>query len=346
MTTTDHSAQLLLLDNTQISASGGKGGGLAFGGPQAYSSGTQFYMAASRIRGPTNSGSIGGSLLLETCTSSGFMTTALTINSSQQSTFTQSVTVSAGGITVTAGGLTVSAGGLTTDNNQTVNFGSSGTNNPLNVRGLITGFNGLTVSSGQTSLQNTSIAGTLTVSTGQTTNLGTSGTTSPLNVYGLITGTNGLTLNEGPLIIAGSSRRSRIGVQGMVFQLTETVETSSGNINPLAITGPSRITRTTAAAPSDTLNTTSNLISAVAATLPGSVWNDYEYFDVCFKNECAGGWTINRGDTSQVFIALEKNGASNIVERKGFANYGIITGITVWMRFMKTSSTTVNIYVF
>jgi len=151
MTTTDHAAQLLVLDNTQVSASGGRGGGIAFGGPQALSGLTSYYMAAARIRGVTNNASVGGSFLVETCNGSGSMTTAITVNDSQQTTFAGLITANAGITTVTG---------------QTVNVGTSGTTSPLNVYGLITGLNGLTVSAGnitQTATTATTTLGRLTM---------------------------------------------------------------------------------------------------------------------------------------------------------------------------------------
>ncbi len=96
-----------------------------------------------------------------------------------------------GAIWVSTFELTGSFPSINVRNGGTVNMGSSGTGNPLNVRGLITGFNGLTISSGSTSLQSTTLV------TGSTLNVGTSSTTSPLNVYGLITGANGLTISSG-----------------------------------------------------------------------------------------------------------------------------------------------------
>jgi hypothetical protein len=108
-------------------------------------------------------------------------------------------------------------------NGSVVNIGTSGTTSPLNVFGLITGNNGLTISSGTTINASGLITGTngltitgansslttlstsglisanggITSSNGSIVNIGTSGTTSPLNVFGLITGNNGLTISSG-----------------------------------------------------------------------------------------------------------------------------------------------------
>jgi hypothetical protein len=105
--------------------------------------------------------------------------------------------------TITASGLISANLGLTVLTGQTVNIGTAGTTSPLNVRGLISGFNGLTISVGTTSVQVLNVAGLitanlgLTVATGRTLNVGTAGTTSPLNVRGLISGFNGLTISVG-----------------------------------------------------------------------------------------------------------------------------------------------------
>jgi hypothetical protein len=104
---------------------------------------------------------------------------------------------------VTAAGLVTANLGLTVATGQTVNIGTTGNTSPLNVRGLITGLNGLTIAIGTTSIQVLNASGLITANlglnilTGQTLNVGTAGTTSPLNVFGLITGSNGLTISSG-----------------------------------------------------------------------------------------------------------------------------------------------------
>jgi hypothetical protein len=133
---------------------------------------------------------------------------------------------------------------------QTLNVGTSGNTSTLNVYGLITGTNGLTISAGSTSLQSLStttinasglITGTngltitgantslttlstsglisanagITIANGQTLNIGTSGNTSTLNAYGLITGTNGLTISAGATSLQSLSTTT-INASGLI----------------------------------------------------------------------------------------------------------------------------------
>src|SRR6185503_13070284 len=73
---------------------------------------------------------------------------------------------------------------------QTVNIRTSGTTSPLNVFGLITRNNGLTISAGNTSVVALSASDVITANAGiiaangQTVSVGTSGSTSALNVFG------------------------------------------------------------------------------------------------------------------------------------------------------------------
>jgi hypothetical protein len=155
---------------------------------------------------------------------------------------------------VTAAGLVTANLGLTVTTGQTVNIGTSGTTSPLNVRGLITGLNGLTISVGTTNVQTFNAAGLLTanlgltVLTGQTANIGTTGTTSPLNVYGLITGTNGLTISAGTsalqAITAAGLVTANLGINvtnGQIVNIGTSGTTSSLNVFGL-VTGNNGLT--------------------------------------------------------------------------------------------------------
>ncbi len=176
---------------------------------------------------------------------------------------TLSVTVSSSVSALTAttgsfsGAVNIGAA-LTVSNGNTTSLGTSGTTSPLNVFGLITGNNGLTISSGTAALQAitattlqtsgllTAQAG-VTSSNGQTVNVGTSGVTSSLNVFGTATITtlvasagtlNGtLTVSNGNTLNVGTSgATSSLNVFGTT---TTTNLTVSGTLtlSSLTVTG-------------------------------------------------------------------------------------------------------------
>lgn len=80
-TTTNHSGTLMVLDNssTQDNVNTGKGGSVVFAGPY-HDFGTDYYGAAGRIRGITNTGAYGGSLTFETTGGGGNLDRRMTIN--------------------------------------------------------------------------------------------------------------------------------------------------------------------------------------------------------------------------------------------------------------------------
>jgi hypothetical protein len=153
---------------------------------------------------------------------------------------------------VTISGTFTPAAGITIPNGQTLNVGTSGTTSPANIYGLITGSNGLTISSGSTSLQAATTNGLLTaalgltVTTGQTTNIGTSGTTSPLNVFGLITGSNGLTISSGSTSLQATTTNGLLTVAaGLTSSNGQTVNVgTSGITSTLNVFGASNINST------------------------------------------------------------------------------------------------------
>lgn len=129
-----------------------------------------------------------------------------------------------------------------------------------------------------------------------------------------------------------SSECSRIGTGGLSQRLTRVLFSASGNTTLTGVNLCTYIERNTATAPTDTLPTTANIISTFAASMEGGVWNDYELVDVLFKNSCSGTWTIQRGDSSTVFGG---NSAGSSLT--------ISTGNSLFIRFVKTSSTTIMI---
>ena len=105
--------------------------------------------------------------------------------------------------------LSVANGNLSVITGKTMNIGTAGTTSPLNVFGLITGFNGLAIT-GPSTLAATSTSGLLTasagltVATGQTLNVGVSGSTSPINVFGIAT-FNSLAVANSNISITGAA---------------------------------------------------------------------------------------------------------------------------------------------
>ena len=82
-TNSDHSSQLVLLDNSSTSGDGGNCGAIAFAGP-AKNFGTQYYMSSCRIRGINTALSYGGTIYIETLNGSGQLTPAIVCQSSQR----------------------------------------------------------------------------------------------------------------------------------------------------------------------------------------------------------------------------------------------------------------------
>ncbi len=157
----------------------------------------------------------------------------------------------------------------TISNGTTFNVGTSGTTSPLNVYGLITGTNGLTITGANTSLTSLSTSGLisanagLTSANGQTVNVGTSGTTSSLNIYGTIDcfGTGGTSLPTSTVYVAPAS----------------TAVTGSNNYYFTALAAPATTGSTTgsaytlyvAGAPSGTITTPYSLYIAAGSTYLG-----------------------------------------------------------------------------
>ncbi len=129
--------------------------------------------------------------------------------------------------------MSFSSTAATVANGRTLNVGTSGTTSPLNVFGLITGNNGLTISSGATSLQATTTNGLLTaatgltVSNGQTTNIGTSGTTSPLNVFGVSTLNARMSVTAGGASITGTPSTTNTSAGTVIQAATFTTSNTS-----------------------------------------------------------------------------------------------------------------------
>lgn len=102
----DHASQLVLLDNSSTSGNGGNCGAIAFAGP-AHKFVTEQYMAAARIRAANGSGSFFGTLYLETLTSGGNLTTAVTVNNDQTTTFAAAITGTTSTFTTSSSSATV-----------------------------------------------------------------------------------------------------------------------------------------------------------------------------------------------------------------------------------------------
>jgi hypothetical protein len=149
----DHASQLVLLDNSSTATNGGNCGALVFAGP-AHNFGSSQYMAAGRIRAANGSSAFYGTMYLETLTTGGNLTTAITLNNDQTTTFAAGITGTTAamtGLISGSAGLTISAGSTSLQATTTTTLGCT----TLTASGLITGSSGLTISSGSTSLQAT-----------------------------------------------------------------------------------------------------------------------------------------------------------------------------------------------
>jgi hypothetical protein len=151
-------------------------------------------------------------------------------------------------------GLITANAGITVATGQTVNIGTSLTTSPLNVRGLITGTLGLTITGANTSLTTLSTSGLLSadagimVANGQTLNVGTSGDTTPSNFWGLTTikgntvlngtGNSSISLssvyvNPNPTTVAGASNYYFTS-----FARPSTIASTTGSAYTVFIDGP------------------------------------------------------------------------------------------------------------
>ncbi|MGL5935635.1 MAG: beta strand repeat-containing protein [Cetobacterium sp.] len=222
----------------------------------------------------------------------------------------------------------------------TVNIGTSGTTSPLNAFGLITGTNGLTISSGATSLQALTTNGLLsavlgiTITTGQTLNVGTSSTVSPLNVFGLITGTNGLTISSGSSSLQALTTNGLLSAAlGITVTTGQTVNVgTSGTTSPLnvlgLITGTNGLTISSGATSLQAL-TTNGLLTANAGITS------------------VNGQIVNVG-TSGISSTLNVFGPSNhsgIGTFTGVGNTAIASG-SVYVAPVSTAVTGSNNYFF
>ncbi len=180
-------------------------------------------------------------------------------------------------------------------------------------------------SSGVLEIRNTTDS--TTNSTGSVIFSGGLGVAKAVNI-GTTLGVSGLATFSSGLSTVGLTA-SKIGSAGITVRYTLQSDATAGNNSSVNLAIGTYYVRQTAAAPSDTLVATSTLISTNAAFMSGSVWNDYEYFDIALKNECAGNWVINRGDANLIF-----GGAP------AATSYTVSSGLHIILRLMKLSSTT------
>ena len=166
-------------------------------------------------------------------------------------------------INVTSNGvnrMTINGSGTTFDTGSIINIGTSGITTTLNVYGLITGTNGLLISSALSTLQALTTNGLITanagatITNGQILNIGTSGISTPLNVYGLITGTNGLLISSALSTLQALTTNGLV-VANMGINITngQTLNVgTSGTTSSLTVYGTTNITDGTVALPSIT----------------------------------------------------------------------------------------------
>jgi hypothetical protein len=124
-----------------------------------------------------------------------------------------------------------------------------------------------------------------------------------------------------------STTPTRIGTGPISIRLSYSSTITGGNVNPFPIEPGKYYERGNVGPYTDTLDTTSNIISAFESDLVGGVWNNQEYVDICFRNATSNTWTINRGDSNLFF----DSGTS----------ISLASGEQTWLRFTRYNSTTV-----
>lgn len=167
----------------------------------------------------------------------------------------------------------MNSSGLTIPTGRSLFVGTSGTTTPLDVYGLISGFNGLSVI-GASNIQTLTTTGLYTaavginVSNGQTLNVGTSGTTSTLNVFGPSTFNGRTTVSAGGADISGAPSTTALSAGFVV----NTPAYTTINTNPVYMSYISGTTINTAGGvPTEAYNVT-------IANPPTGATNNYNLF--------------------------------------------------------------------
>jgi hypothetical protein len=204
---------------------------------------------------------------------------------------------------LTANNLITADNGLNVATGSVLNVGLTGTTTQLNVYGLITGYFGLTVTSGSTAIQDLTTAGLITanlgitITTGQNLNVGTSGTTSPLNVYGLINGTNGITVAGSTALFSGN---------GFTSANTATLTVSPAST---ALSGAANYYFTTLNMPTTTGSTTGSAYTLYIGGAPsGTITTPYSVYIAAGKTYIGGAVQIPNGASNGYILTSDTNG--------------------------------------
>jgi hypothetical protein len=228
--------------------------------------------------------------------------------------------------------------GLIVTNGQSLSIGSTGTTSPLMVYGLITGYYGLTVSVGSTSIQDLTAAGLitaglgLTVATGQSLNVGTTGSTSPLNVYGLITGSNGITISGATALFTGTGFTSS--------------NTATLTVTPVstAVSGAANYYFTALTIPATTGSTTGAAYTFYIEGAPtGSITAPYSLYVATGKTYIGGALQIPNGAGNGYVLSSDASGNATWASLAAFTTFADGTAAAPSITF--TSDTNTGLYV-
>lgn len=222
--------------------------------------------------------SVTGTASIATLTATSATATNLTVTSTL--TLADLAAQAASFTTVTASGLITANAGLTVATGQILNVGTSGSTSPLNVYGLLTGYNGMLISAGSSTVQALS-ALSLAVST--TATVGTS------------------------LTVSGSSSLQDAAVAGaltcsgaVVRAVTQTAATS------YSITGNNPIVEFTAA---------TGTVTATLPALSGSVGKEIILVNASSSNAVVNVSTTEKinGATSQTIVLADPGSSTRVV---------------------------------
>lgn len=164
---------------------------------------------------------------------------------------------------------------------------------------------------------------------------------------GIVTGSNSCTnvfqnstefIN--PVYMGNLNATSASRMTPSIYGQTSSGLTQGSNYNPLYIIGGVRYTRSVANPASDTLASTSLLISNAATTfgaipLNPASWQVGEYMDVCLENGTGSVWTITTGDSNTEFLQLTGRTSQIFIP----------VSFHCWVRMVRTGTTAITIHV-
>ncbi len=231
----------------------------------------------------------------------------------------------------------------------TVNIGTSGTSSPLNVFGLITGNNGLTISSGTSALQavtSTTInaSGLITGTNGLTIS-GANSSLTTLSTSGLITANAGINVTNGQILNVGTSgATSSLNIYGQTdFLGLGSSVVSSANVyiapSSTSITGANNYYFTYLSQPATTGTTTGSAYTLYIDNAPsGTITNPYSLYINAGKTYIGGALQIPTGASNGRVLTSDASGNSSWNTPGVAYNH-----VTVSSTITTTSTTPVNI---